>query len=335
MDVARGIGLEGDGLHPRKLARGLRTRKQYIAHVLANAPIACSIVPACREPRTTDRARLRALLKSLGQRVRALRRAHGLTAQQLAERSGLSRRFLTDLEAGKGNISIGRLQELSRSLEVLPASLLLPERKGAESALVEVWTLLNGLSTAELDQVTDFVCQRFVRTRRRRKVALVGLRGAGKTTIGKHLADKLKVPFVELDRAIEQHCRMSLNDLFVLQGEATYRRLERDVLCRVLARNGASVIATGGGLVTNREAYELLRRQCVVFWLRARPEDHMHRVVAQGDQRPMRNNPSAMDDLRALLESREPLYALAHQQIDTSNLGVQGAVQAMLRQLAQ
>ena len=155
-----------------------------------------------------------------------------------------------------------------------------------------------------------------------RVVALLGLRGAGKTTIGKQLARRLHVRFVELDRQIEKAADMSLAELFSLYGEDYYRRLERETLAEVLAEKRPMVLATGGGIVESPETYALLKKSAITVWLRAQPEDHWNRVVSQGDRRPMADHPQAMADLRALLAAREPLYAGAEHTVDTSGRGV-------------
>jgi XRE family aerobic/anaerobic benzoate catabolism transcriptional regulator len=235
-----------------------------------------------------------AFLLALGHRARALRIGHGWTLRAVAERSGLSPRFLVQLEAGRGNISIKRLADLARALETTPASLL----------------------TASEEPVQPVI-------------ALLGLRGAGKTTVGRRLARRLRVPFVELDRRIERAADLSLSELFSLHGEDYYRRLERNALNEVLAERRGMVIATGGGIVTSTETYAELRRSALTIWLRAKPEDHWDRVVRQGDRRPMANHPQAMADLRARLAAREPLYALAHHTIETSGIAVGRTVEAI------
>jgi XRE family aerobic/anaerobic benzoate catabolism transcriptional regulator len=235
-----------------------------------------------------------AFLIALGRRARALRLGHGWTLREVAERSGLSPRFLVQLEAGRGNISIKRLADLARALETTPALLL-----------------------TESDEPAQPV------------IALLGLRGAGKTTVGRRLARRLRVPFVELDRRIEQAADLSLSELFSLHGEDYYRRLERDALNDVLTERRGMVIATGGGIVTSAETYAQLRRSALTIWLRAKPEDHWDRVVRQGDRRPMANHPQAMSDLRARLAAREPLYALADHTIDTSGIAVARTVEAI------
>ncbi len=162
-------------------------------------------------------------------------------------------------------------------------------------------------------------------------IALLGLRGAGKTTVGRRLARRLRLPFLELDRRIEQAAALSLSELFSLHGEDYYRRLEREVLDQVLAERRGLVIATGGGLVTSAETFARLRRSAVTVWLRARAEDHWKRVVSQGDRRPMANHPEAMAELRARLAAREPLYTLADYTIDTATLSVNQVVEAIAR----
>ncbi len=224
------------------------------------------------------------VLEVLGGRTRELRMARGWTLRDLAERSGVSVRFLVQLEAGRGNISVKRLADLADAFGIMASDLL---------------------RQTDSDPPTEIV-------------ALLGLRGAGKTTIGRQLARRLHVRFVELDRRIEKAADMSLSELFSLYGEDHYRRLERDTLAQVLAEKRSMVLATGGGIVASPETFALLKKHALTVWLRATPEDHWNRVVRQGDRRPMADHPQAMANLRALLASREPLYAGAQHTVETS-----------------
>jgi XRE family aerobic/anaerobic benzoate catabolism transcriptional regulator len=239
------------------------------------------------------------VLVGLGRRTRAHRIARGFTIREVAERSGVSPRFLVQLESGDGNISVRRLADVATALDTTAAALLTDSPAPAPSV-----------------------------------VALLGLRGAGKTTIGRRLAKRRRVQFVELDRRIEQAADLTLGEIFALHGEDYYRRLEREVLQEVLTDARPMVLATGGGLVASPDTFAMLRRSAVTVWLRATPEDHWNRVVRQGDRRPMAHHPQAMADLRSLLTTREPLYALADHTVDTSAASVDRAVSAIERALA-
>jgi XRE family aerobic/anaerobic benzoate catabolism transcriptional regulator len=235
-------------------------------------------------------------LAPLGDAVRAARQGRALTLRELAEASGLSIRFLSDLERGRGNISIAKLAQVARALDAPLSDLVAP---------------LDREQTAPA-------------------IALVGLRGAGKSTIGAEVAKELGVRFVELDAEIEAAAALPLDQIFEIHGEAYYRRLEREVLMRVLSSGKRAVIATGGGIVTDPESWRRLKQKTKTIWLRAAPEAHYQRVMAQGDLRPMKNRPSAMAELRALLAARAPLYAEAELTIDTTKLDVAKAVDAVL-----
>jgi XRE family transcriptional regulator, aerobic/anaerobic benzoate catabolism transcriptional regulator len=235
------------------------------------------------------------VLRELGLRARALRLGHGWTLREAAERSGLSPRFLVALESGRGNISVRRLLDVARALDTTPAALLADPPQGVSRPVV----------------------------------ALLGLRGAGKTTVGRRLARRWRVPFVELDRRIEEAAQLTLAEIFSLHGEEYYRKLEVQALESVLAAGTRLVLATGGGLVAAPDTFNRLRRSAVTVWLRAAPEDHWNRVVRQGDRRPMADHPQAMADLRALLAAREPLYQSADHTVDTSNLTVDRVVAAV------
>ncbi len=235
------------------------------------------------------------LLEALGQRVRALRTERGYSLRELATRSGVSARFLVQVESGTGNISVRKLLALARALGSTPAALL--TGAGGESGMPVI--------------------------------ALLGLRGAGKSTLGRKLARKLRVPFVELDRRIEEAAGLSLAEIFTVHGEEYYRRLERDALDQVLTEGRPLVLATGGGIVNARGTFAILKRRALTVWLRAKPEDHWNRVVRQGDRRPMADNPEAMEELRRLLAERGPLYAQAAHAVDTSRLGESASLRAL------
>lgn len=280
---------------------------------------------APRTPRTTEigRARARrATLRRVGARVRALREAQGSSRRQLADDSGVSQRFLAELEAGLGNISVGRLSDVAHALGTTAAALLSPHTLGAQDPVrrAAVDALVDGCDDEELGALRAWLATRVRSAQRPHVVALLGVRGAGKSTMGKRLAARLAVPFVELDALIEEEAGLTLAEIFELHGEAYYRRLERDTLARFLDETPAAVVATGGSLVSDAETYALLRRRAATVWLKARPEEHFDRVLRQGDQRPMAKRPHAMQELEALLSARERLYAAADHTVDTSGL---------------
>lgn len=239
------------------------------------------------------------LLDRLGARVRDSRTARRLSLRALAEQSGVSLRFLGELERGRGNVSILTLQKVAGALGTSAASLL---------------------SAAEAG-------------RPRRVIALLGLRGAGKSTIGARLASRLHLPFFELDGLVEAAAGLALPELFALHGEGAYRRWELEALDRFLARHDDAVLATGGGIVTHDAAMERLQNRTTTVWLRASADAHWTRVRGQGDERPMADRPQAREELGGLLAQREPLYARAALQVDTEKLGVRGAVDELARQL--
>ncbi len=226
-----------------------------------------------------------AYLAQLGARVRAWRESTQVTRKELALRSGLSERYLAQLEAGQGNLSILLLRQLAQAM-AMPMTVLVQEQAD--------------------------------RSPRRERIALVGLRGAGKSTLGAALAKSMNVPFIELDREIEREAGAKLSEIFALYGQDGFRRFERSALARVLREQPRAVIATGGSFVTDAQSYESLRGSCYTVWLKARPEEHMARVVAQGDLRPIQGRAQAMDELRRILNERQPLYALADATVDTS-----------------
>ncbi len=233
------------------------------------------------------------LLERLGSAIRELREQQGLSVADLASRADLSSRFVTEIQAGRGNVSIVRLAALARALGTTASRLVAEaERDGREPT----------------------------------RFALLGVRGAGKSTIGAKLAAGLAIDFLELDRLVEAEAGMPLGEIFATHGEGYFRRLEVAALRRLLAEPRSFVLATGGGIVENAEAWALLEERTTTVWLRASTDAHWSRVVRQGDPRPMAGRPAAKAELRRLLARREPLYRRARYSVDTARLGVEGSV---------
>jgi XRE family aerobic/anaerobic benzoate catabolism transcriptional regulator len=245
------------------------------------------MAPAAAHPQRAENGEA-AYLARLGERVRGWRAEHGITRKALALRSGVSERYLAQLESGQGNVSILLLRRIAHAIE-LPVEVLVREHEGEA---------------------------------RRDRIALVGLRGAGKSTLGARLAQALEVPFIELDREVEREAGASLGEVFSMYGDEAYRRFERKALARVLKDQSRAVIATGGSLVNDPETYALLRDHCRCIWLKASPEEHMQRVIAQGDLRPFRGRATALEEIRTLLADRDSLYARADDTVDTTGRSV-------------
>ena len=236
------------------------------------------------------------MLATVGARVRSTRERLELSRRELSEKCGVSERFLAQLESGQGNISLARFADVAAALGTTPAELL----AGAGAT-----------------------------RRREAPIVLLGVRGAGKSTVGARLARRLGAKFVEVDQRIEQAAGLRLGEIFELHGEAYYRRLEREVLTQLLADSRPLVLAAGGSIVNDPANYSLLRERAHTVWLRARAADHWNRVLQQGDQRPMAQNPHAFAELRALLAAREPLYATAHHVVDTTGRDLDDVVTAV------
>lgn len=271
----------------------------------------------------TTAARIRepdGYLARLGERVREERARRGMSRKILARDAGLSERYLAQLEGGKGNISIALLRRVAEALNQ-PLARLVGDEAGVPVELQAAVELLLRLSPDELAEARALLAARFASAgdaARERRIALIGLRGAGKSTLGSRLADRLAVPFIELDAEIERDFGLSLGEIFALYGQPAYRRCERRMLDEVLARQPRFVLAAGGSLVAEPATFERLLAQCFTIWLKALPEEHMERVRAQGDLRPMADNKEAMADLRRILAVRTPLYARADATVDTS-----------------
>jgi len=259
-------------------------------------------------------------LHRLGERVRVLRNQRGMTRKALAQHARVSERYLAQLEAGLGNCSIVLLRRIARAIG-LPLTQLVHD--GAEPALdlVLLTQFLERLSPPALTEARDLLLKHFSKPSeelRKRRIALIGLRGGGKSTLGRLLAERLNVPFIELDREIEKRSGASLSEIFEMFGQETFRRAEREALSEVLRQHQNFVIATSGSIVAELATLELLLSSCLTVWVRADPQEHMKRVMAQGDMRPIANSARAMEDLVSILKSREPLYAKAEIALTTT-----------------
>ena len=285
-------------------------------------------VPSDREPTDAE------FLEILGHNVRFARESRNLTRRELAQTSGVSERFLAQLETGKGNASILILRRIATALDIEIDRLLHRNLGPSFVRLSKTVKFLEQLDEARLEQVDSLLRQHVVLEQpnlRNERIALIGLRGAGKSTLGAMLAKDMGVPFIELDKLVAKSAGTSLDRIFDMYGQAGFRRFERECLEQVLRDEKEFVLAASGSIVTEPATYQRLLGECYTIWLKARPEQHMQRVVDQGDMRPMGQNPEAILDLRRILAEREHLYRSADATVDTSN----GSVQASLKQLVQ
>ena len=274
-------------------------------------------------------------LRLLGDRVREARARRGMTRKILARDSQVSERYLAQLEAGQGNISILLLRELAEALD-LPLTSLVLDGPEPPVDLLHTIEFLRRLRPPELAEAHKLLVSHFGGNEvdaRRHRIALIGLRGAGKSTLGAALAQRLDVPFIELDREIEAESGVALSAIFDLYGQPGFRRFERLCLDKIVERHPRFVLATGGGLVSEPATFERLLNACFTIWLKAAPAEHMERVVAQGDMRPMTDNREAMADLQRILSVREPLYRKADAMVDTEGRGIEESLDLLLQAL--
>jgi XRE family aerobic/anaerobic benzoate catabolism transcriptional regulator len=282
-------------------------------------------LPDTRAERDDDLCRL-------GERVREERARRGMTRRILARDSGLSERYLAQLESGQGNLSIKLLRRVGDALNLPFPKLLAPE--AVEPAeLGRILELLRRLPADRLGEARALLDAHFAApdgAARQRQIALIGLRGAGKSTLGNRLAGHLGFPFIELDAEIERDFGLSLGEIFALSGQSAYRRSERRALDGVLDRHPKFVLAAGGSVVAEAETYDELLSRCFTVWIKASPQEHMSRVIAQGDLRPMSDNKEAMADLERILAARTPLYARADAVVDTAGASVEASFSDLL-----
>lgn len=248
------------------------------------------------------------LLLQVGARVRTERLKRGMTRKMLAQQCQTSERYLAQIESGAGNPSVLVLDSIARAFDLDPVDLMPVRRRAASNP-----------RTAS----------------RSRRVALIGLRGAGKSTLGAKLAEQLGAPFIEIDKMIEEEHGAPVATLFEVYGQATFRRYERECLERIVNEHESAVIATAGGLVADDTTFAHLLDTTHVIWLQASPTDHMRRVMEQGDFRPMEHNRDAMKDLVAILDARAPFYGRAHAQLDTSGRDVDQCVDELAAMTAR
>jgi len=268
------------------------------------------------------------LLERLGQKVRALRAGRGMTRKMLAADSAVSERYLAQLEQGHGNISIGLLQRVALALRTDLAALV---QGGSEVSAEQVLIneLVQRLDIDDQHRALQLLYQNFASSHHCKRIALVGMRGAGKTSLGSRLAEYLDVPFVQLVTEIEKLAGMPVAEILALSGQDGYRSLEENALFDVLARLEKCVIETGGSIVSETRLLNTLLTTCHVVWIKASPEEHMQRVIDQGDMRPIQSNDDAMAALRRILDAREPFYAQAHTIIDTADSKLEESFQKL------
>jgi XRE family transcriptional regulator, aerobic/anaerobic benzoate catabolism transcriptional regulator len=277
-----------------------------------------------------------AYLRRLGERVRTLRNQRGMTRKALAQHADVSERYLAQLEAGLGNGSIVLLRRIARAIG-LPVTQLVHEGEEPVLDLVLLTQFLERLAPPALAEARELLLRHFSAPSddvRRRRIALIGLRGGGKSTLGRLLAERLGMPFIELDREIERRSGATLSEIFDMFGQETFRRAEREAFDDVLRQHPDFVMATSGSIVTEPGTLELLLASCFTVWVRADPEEHMNRVMAQGDMRPMANSTRAMEDLISILRSREPLYAKAELTLSTTGKSPEQNLAELLRIVA-
>jgi len=276
-----------------------------------------------------DQASVVRLMVRVGARVREARERKGIPRRVLSERSGVSPRYLAQLESGEGNISIGLLQRVAIALDHR-IDWLVGEDDPWNSDALRVAEMFRGANADVQTAVLRIFSPEKGEQQRAHRLCLIGLRGAGKSTLGALMGQALDLPFVELNSEIEEQSGMPVNEVIALYGQEGYRRLETQAIERVIATHDHMILAVAGGIVAEPESYDRLLSHFHTIWLRTSPQEHMARVRAQGDERPMAGNPEAMDQLRSILTSREALYGQALAQLDTSAQSVDTSLMQLL-----
>jgi len=268
---------------------------------------------------------LQRYLTSIGEKVRAERAKRGMTRRILARDSGVSERYLAQLESGTGNPSIALLRQVSAAMDVSLTSLIADDPAHSSDPLAALFAMAQSAGTSEkraIQRALEQILAPAVGGRKGQRVALIGLRGAGKSTLGRRLAEARQVPFVELNRLVEQEYGGSVGEILALSGQPAFRRYERRCLEKAVSEHEHMVLSTAGGIVSEPSTFGYLLEHTHTVWIKARPDEHMARVVAQGDLRPMARNAEAMEDLKAILAAREPDYQRAEGVVDTSGQSI-------------
>lgn len=271
-------------------------------------------------------------LLMLGERIRELRARRGMTRKNLAQHSGVSERYLAQLETGHGNISIILLRQIAQGMGLPLVDLVRegPEQPPELTLLIQYLSRFPPKTLVSARRLLEDELEVADRATRRQRIALIGLRGAGKTTLGTMLANQLAVPFIELAKRIESDAGAELSEIFSLYGQGAYRRYERRSLESVIEHHESFVIVPGGSIVSEPGTFDLLLSSCFTIWLRASPEEHMARVIAQGDYRPMKGSQEAMEDLKRILSGRIGMYSRADAVVDTSGKSIERSFAEML-----
>lgn len=270
-----------------------------------------------------------ALMARVGERVRKARERKGIPRRLLSEKSGVSPRYLAQLEAGAGNISIALLQRVATALDHRIEWLVGEEDPWSSDAL-KVAALFREANADLQRSVLETLSPSADAGARAQRICLIGLRGAGKSTLGRMAGEALGIPFVELNREIQEHSGMPVDEVMALYGQEGYRELEARAVRRVIEAYDTMILAVAGGIVAAPETYNTLRSNFHTIWIKAAPEEHMNRVREQGDERPMAGMPEAMEQLKSILRSREALYEKALAQVDTSGKALEQSLSDLL-----
>ncbi|HXH03665.1 MAG TPA: helix-turn-helix transcriptional regulator [Candidatus Competibacteraceae bacterium] len=290
-----------------------------------------AILPAqAPDQQTPGTNQISAYIAHIGERVRGLRARRGMTRKDLSKHSGISERYLAQVEGGEANISITLLWRIAQAMNV-EFHELLPYNSKPAIQVAPLLAFLERLSPEQQKSAYSLLLKHFADAKGPvHGVALIGLRGAGKTTLGSLLAKEMSIPFLRLGEIIEKFAGMGVGEIFSLGGQQAYRRLEHQAVQHVIDNYDNVILEAGGSLVSEKETYDLLLTSFYTVWVRAQPEEHMSRVIAQGDFRPMAGNQEAMEDLRRILTEREPYYQAANYVLDTSGRSVEDCLQELV-----